>query len=91
MLDAIDKLEEAADALEEAISAYPEAQMKDRLAENLPKLQAVKDNLNQQVRAGRALTVRAPARLQRRPKGGGRGRVRRTSPVVRLGAPFQRL
>jgi len=48
VLDAIDKLEEAADALGEAISAYPEAQMKGRLAENLPMLQAVIDNLNQQ-------------------------------------------
>jgi len=71
VLDAIDKLEEAADALGEAISAYPEAQMKGRLAENLPKLQAVINNLNQQAHTIPALTVRPPARLQRRPKGGG--------------------
>lgn len=48
VLDAIDRLEEAADTLEEAINAHPQAAIKAKLAENLPKLQAVIDNLNQQ-------------------------------------------
>jgi len=52
VLDAIDMLEEAADALEEAIKAHPDAAMKAKLTENLPKLQAVIDSLNEQYSPG---------------------------------------
>ena len=54
VLEAIDKLEDAADALEEAVKAHADAAMKAKLAENLPKLQAVIDNLNAQYTGGQS-------------------------------------
>ena len=54
VLEAIDKLEEAADALEEAVNAHPNAAMKAKLAENLPKLQVVIDSLNEQYAGGQS-------------------------------------
>ena len=54
VLEAIDKLEDGADSLKEAIDAHPDAALKAKLAENLPKLQAVIDNLNQQAGGGTA-------------------------------------
>jgi hypothetical protein len=52
--DAIDQLEEAADALEAALEAYPDAEVRAKFAENLPKLQAVIDGLNQHYQLTRA-------------------------------------
>lgn len=51
VIDAIDMLEEAADALQEAIDTHPDAAVKAKLADSLPKLQAVIDSLNQQYAA----------------------------------------